>query len=62
MQMRRADLEQRLRDLGWQPTGQASGVRHVRWAHPKRRSTIAVPTEDLIINAVAEALIAEAEE
>jgi predicted RNA binding protein YcfA (HicA-like mRNA interferase family) len=59
--MRRSELEQRLRDLGWQPTQQASGVRHERWAHPRRRGTIAVPNEELVINAVAEAILIEAE-
>ncbi len=60
--MRRTELEQRLRDLGWQPTGQASGIRHLRWAHPRRSESIVVPTEDIVIDAVAERIITQAEE
>ncbi len=42
-------------------TGKSSGANHTQWLHPARRHPIAVPNSDLIINAVAEAILTEAE-
>jgi hypothetical protein len=59
--MRRTELEAALKERGWAPTGQASGTRHTLWRHARRRRPLAVPNQELILDSVAEALIAEAE-
>jgi hypothetical protein len=59
--MRRTDLERKLIEMGWRSTGEASGMRHAVWRHPKKRHPIYVPTEDLILNSTAERLLGEAE-
>ena len=60
--MRRLELERRLKELGWVPTGEASGVNHTKWAHPNRRGKLAVPIYDLVFDSRAEALLSEAED
>lgn len=59
--MRRTDLEKKLTKKGWWPTGEASGMRHAVWRHPKKRHPIYVPMEDIILDSTAERLIYEAE-
>ncbi len=59
--MRRRDLEKKLTEMGWRPTGEASGMRHAVWRHPKKRHPIYVPIEDLILDSTAERLLDEAE-
>lgn len=51
--MRRSELEKQLEALGWRNTGRGSGSRHVLWAHPHRPGLIAVPQQDLLLDAVA---------
>jgi len=55
------DLERKLMEMGWRSTGEASGMRHAVWRHPKRRHAIYMPTEDFILDSTAERLIGEAE-
>jgi len=59
--MRRADLEKKLTEMGWRPTGEASGMRHAVWRHSKKRHPIYVPTEDIVLDSTAERLLDEAE-
>jgi len=59
--MRRTELERKLMELGWRSTGEARGMRHAVWRHPKKRHPIYVPTEDIILDSTAERLIGEAE-
>jgi len=59
--MRRTDLERQLTERGWHATGEASGMRHAVWRHPKKRHTIYVPTEDIILDSTAERILGEAE-
>jgi len=58
--MKRSDLEQRLRALGWSPTGARSGANHAEWSHPRRRHKLYLPTYDLIFDATAERLLEQA--
>jgi len=60
--MRRAELEERLKRLGWRNTQVQSGRRHLIWAHPRGLFTIPIPQEDLILNAVADAILTQAGE
>lgn len=57
--MRRSLVEKALRALGWEPY-KPSGKRHVLWRHPDLVYTIAVPTDDLILDPVGERLIDDA--
>lgn len=59
--MKRSELEAKLKALGWAPTG-PSGANHVAWKHPRRTITIYVRQADLIDLAIAEAILAQAEE
>ncbi len=57
--MRRSDLVEKLRNLGWIETTEASGVNHTIWTRRGRR--LAVPTYELIYDATAERLVEQAE-
>ena len=35
------------------PTGEARGIRHAVWRHPKKRHSIYVPIEELILDSTA---------
>ena len=59
--VRRAELEKRLRAFGWAPTGQASGKHHSVWAHRDRELKIYVPDYDLIPDAVGQRILEDAE-
>ena len=59
--VRRAELEKRLRAIGWAPTGQASGKRHRVWAHPERDIVLYIPEYDLIPDAVGQRILEDAE-
>ncbi len=59
--MRRTELEEKLKALGWATTGQASGQNHTLWAHPAKRAKIAVPNYDLLIDSTAERILSDAE-
>jgi len=58
--MKRVDLEDKLRALGWSPTGAPSGAHHLVWSHPRRSYKLYVPSYDLIFDATAERLLAQA--
>jgi hypothetical protein len=60
--VRRTDLEQRLRKLGWAPSGKGSGRNHRVWAHPDREFELYVPQYDLIPDAVGQRILKDAEE
>jgi len=60
--LRRTDLEQRLRKLGWAPSGKASGKNHRVWAHSNREFELYVPQYDLIPDAVVQRILEDAGE
>jgi hypothetical protein len=60
--VRRTDLEQRLRKLGWKPSGRASGKNHQMWTHPDREFELFVPQYDLVPDAVCERILEDAGE
>ncbi len=57
--VKRAELEARLKALGWAPTGQASGRNHTVWTRKGRK--LVVPAYDLIFDSNANAILADAE-
>jgi hypothetical protein len=59
--VRRSELEEKLRALGWAPTGLGSGKRHDVWAHQARGIKLYVPLYDLILDSTAERILADAE-
>lgn len=59
--VRRVELERRLRAVGWAPTGQTSGKHHRVWTHPDRELKLYVPDYDLIPDAVGQRILEDAE-
>jgi hypothetical protein len=49
--VRRVDLENRLKALGWAPTSKASGRNHRVWVHSLREFELYIPQYDLIPDA-----------
>jgi hypothetical protein len=60
--MRRTELEQRLRELGREPTNETSGANHDVWRHPSRRRAIYVRRVDFINDHTASRILDGAEE
>jgi predicted RNA binding protein YcfA (HicA-like mRNA interferase family) len=59
--MRRTELEKQLRSLGWARTSFTGILGHAQWKHPAKRSALAVPNEDLILDSVAERILVDAQ-
>jgi predicted RNA binding protein YcfA (HicA-like mRNA interferase family) len=58
--MRRRELERRLKALGWSQTGFVAIRGHSQWKHPAKGFAIAVPSEDLVLDSVAERILVDA--
>jgi hypothetical protein len=58
--VKRSALEEKLRALGWSPTG-LSGKNHTVWAHLNKRHKLVVPVYDLIYDSNAEGILTDAE-
>ena len=59
--MKRTTLEARLRELGWVPTGESSGVNHDVWAHPRHIKRLYIRRVDVINAHTANRILEEAE-
>lgn len=57
--MRRAELEARLRALGYAPLGQSSGKNHEVWLGRGRK--LYVPVYDLVLDSTAARILEDAE-
>ena len=60
--VRRAELEKRLKALGWAPTSKGSGRNHRVWAHSQREFELYIPQYDLIPDAVGQRILDDAGE
>lgn len=58
--MKRAELETKLKALGWVSSGK-SGSNHAAWTHPKKNRTLFVPVYDLIYDSNAAGILEDAE-
>ena len=58
--MKRSELEEKLKALGWSATG-GSGKNHTVWTHPSKRHRLVVPIYDLIYDSNAEGILTDAE-
>jgi predicted RNA binding protein YcfA (HicA-like mRNA interferase family) len=58
--LKRSELEEKLKALGWSPTG-VSGKNHTVWTHPRKSHKLVVPIYDLIYDSNAEGILTDAE-